>query len=195
MGLYIQDDYWDALSGMPKKTQDEVFGALIRLYFKGEEDAGLKGVSEALFKAFKGRVILAKKKSEAGSTKHQNDIKPESKRESEPHQNDIETDVPLAKSEREREIVKEPSPNGDVKKTKRFVPPTHDEVASYAAERGRPDFNAERFCDYYASNGWKVGRNPMKDWKATVRTWLSKDEPRKEARDAEAFDGYASVFD
>ena len=31
--------------------------------------------------------------------------------------------------------------------------------------------DAQRFIDYYTSNGWKVGRNPMKDWKAAVRTW------------------------
>ena len=31
--------------------------------------------------------------------------------------------------------------------------------------------DAEKFIDYYTSNGWKVGKNSMKDWKAAVRTW------------------------
>ena len=53
---------------------------------------------------------------------------------------------------------------------KRFVPPTEDEVALYCIER-RNHVNAQKFVDYYSSNGWKVGRNPMKDWKAAVRTW------------------------
>ena len=52
----------------------------------------------------------------------------------------------------------------------RFVPPTEDEVALYCNER-RNHVNAQKFVDYYLSNGWKVGRNPMKDWKAAVRTW------------------------
>ena len=52
----------------------------------------------------------------------------------------------------------------------RFVPPTEDEVALYCIER-RNHVNAQKFVDYYSSNGWKVGRNPMKDWKAAVRTW------------------------
>ena len=52
----------------------------------------------------------------------------------------------------------------------RFVPPTEDEVALYCIER-RTHVNAQKFVDYYSSNGWKVGRNPMKDWKAAVRTW------------------------
>ena len=32
-------------------------------------------------------------------------------------------------------------------------------------------FSADRFIAYYESNGWRVGRNPMKDWRAAVRTW------------------------
>lgn len=53
---------------------------------------------------------------------------------------------------------------------KRFVPPTEEEVALYCYER-KNHVNAQKFVDYYSSNGWKVGRNPMKDWKAAVRTW------------------------
>lgn len=52
----------------------------------------------------------------------------------------------------------------------RFVPPTEDEVSLYCVER-KNHVNAQKFVDYYSSNGWKVGRNPMKDWKAAVRTW------------------------
>jgi len=39
--------------------------------------------------------------------------------------------------------------------------------------------DAEIFFDYYESNGWKVGRNAMKDWKATIRTWANKDKKVK----------------
>ena len=55
-------------------------------------------------------------------------------------------------------------------KAKRFVKPTLEEVQAYITEKGL-NVNAEKFIDYYESNGWKVGRNPMKDWKATVRRW------------------------
>ena len=53
---------------------------------------------------------------------------------------------------------------------KRFVPPTIEEVQAYCFERNN-NVDAERFIDYYTSNGWKVGKNPMKDWKSAVRTW------------------------
>tara|TARA_R100000030_G_scaffold92074_1_gene77476 strand:- start:2478 stop:3152 length:675 start_codon:yes stop_codon:yes gene_type:complete len=57
-------------------------------------------------------------------------------------------------------------------KAKRFVKPTLDEVANYIQERKSFKIvDAARFYDYYSSNGWKVGKNPMKDWKAAVRTW------------------------
>lgn len=61
----------------------------------------------------------------------------------------------------------------------RFVAPTQQQVQDLIAEK-RPrnpgcwEREAERFIDYYTSNGWKVGKNPMKDWPAAVRNWLQK---------------------
>lgn len=52
----------------------------------------------------------------------------------------------------------------------RFTPPTVEEVRAYCQER-KNNVDPQRFVDYYTANGWKVGRNPMKDWKAAVRTW------------------------
>lgn len=54
--------------------------------------------------------------------------------------------------------------------TKGFKRPTVSEVESYCKERGNT-IGAQVFIDYYESNGWKVGRNPMKDWKAAIRNW------------------------
>lgn len=59
----------------------------------------------------------------------------------------------------------------------RFVKPTLEEVEAYCRERGN-NVNPERFIDYYNSNGWKVGRNPMKDWRAAVRNWEKGDTKR-----------------
>ena len=59
---------------------------------------------------------------------------------------------------------------GEEPKRKRFVPPTLEEVKAYCIER-KNNVDAERFIDYYTSNGWQVGKNKMKDWKAAVRTW------------------------
>lgn len=55
-------------------------------------------------------------------------------------------------------------------KRKNFKKPTLEEVKQYCLERNN-NIDAENFVDYYNSNGWKVGKNPMKDWKAAIRTW------------------------
>ena len=63
------------------------------------------------------------------------------------------------------------------KKSKRFVKPTLDDVQAYCQER-QNNVDPESFIDFYESNGWKVGKNPMKDWKASVRTWERRDNNR-----------------
>ena len=66
---------------------------------------------------------------------------------------------------------------------KRFAPPTVDEVQAYCIER-KNSVDPQRFVDYYSSNGWKVGKNAMKDWKAAVRTWERSgyDSPKKQEK-------------
>lgn len=57
---------------------------------------------------------------------------------------------------------------------RRFVKPTIEEVRAYCKERNN-GVDAQRFVDYYESKGWKVGRTPMKDWRACVRTWENRE--------------------
>lgn len=52
----------------------------------------------------------------------------------------------------------------------RFIPPTLEEVKAYIAEK-RYTVNAEKFFAFYSSNGWRVGKNPMKSWKQAVVSW------------------------
>ena len=52
----------------------------------------------------------------------------------------------------------------------RFVKPTVEEVRAYCQERNN-GIDAQQFVDYYESKGWLIGKNHMKDWKASVRTW------------------------
>lgn len=63
--------------------------------------------------------------------------------------------------------------NKEKKNVKRFVAPTEDEVQQYILEKGLTHVNAAQFVAYYESNGWMVGRNKMKSWKAACRTWNS----------------------
>nr|DAM08630.1 MAG TPA: DnaD like replication protein [Caudoviricetes sp.] len=72
--------------------------------------------------------------------------------------------------ELELEIEKDSSAKSTTTKRKRFEKPTISDIEQYCIERNN-NVNAEHFFDYYESNGWKVGKNSMKDWKAAVRTW------------------------
>lgn len=55
-------------------------------------------------------------------------------------------------------------------KRKRFTAPTVDDVKAFCTEKGL-SVDAEHFVAYYESNGWRVGKNPMRDWQAAVRIW------------------------
>ena len=87
--------------------------------------------------------------------------------------------------EKEKDKDKDKKEGGSICARARFTPPTADEVKSYAIERGYTGFNAELFLAYYESNGWKVGRNPMKDWKAAVRNWAARDKEQPKGRSAD----------
>ena len=56
------------------------------------------------------------------------------------------------------------------KKDKRFVIPNIEDIKEYCNSRNNR-IDANMFYDFYTSKGWKVGKEPMKDWKASVRTW------------------------
>ena len=53
---------------------------------------------------------------------------------------------------------------------KKFAIPTPEEVQAYCDER-KNGISGQQFCDFYSAKGWKIGKEPMKDWKAAVRTW------------------------
>ena len=81
--------------------------------------------------------------------------------------------VAVSDKEEEKEIDLEKEDiyiSSAAKKQKRFIPPTKSDVEAYCLGRGNY-VDAEKFVDYYTANGWKVGKNPMKDWQAAVRTW------------------------
>ena len=56
-------------------------------------------------------------------------------------------------------------------KVKKFVKPTIEELIDYCNYNFLNNVNVNKFIDYYESIGWKVGKNPMKDWQAAARTW------------------------
>lgn len=71
----------------------------------------------------------------------------------------------------QKNTKEKPPKKTEPKKTeKKFKKPTIDEISEFVKENSLI-VDCVKFWNYYESNGWKVGRNPMKDWKATLRNW------------------------
>ena len=64
---------------------------------------------------------------------------------------------------------------------KRFTPPVREELERFIAENSL-NVDADAFLDYYTANGWRVGSNSMKDWKATARNWSRREPARPDGR-------------
>lgn len=90
-----------------------------------------------------------------------------------PNTTEYETYQEKEEEKEKEELLKKDISNEISQKStrqKKFVPPTVEEVAAYFLER-KNKVDAAYFVDHYTSNGWKVGKQNMKDWKAAVKTW------------------------
>lgn len=79
--------------------------------------------------------------------------------------------INIALKDENKDIIKDFDLKEEVKKKdKRFVIPNIEDIKEYCNSRNN-GIDANMFYDFYTSKGWKVGKEPMKDWKASVRTW------------------------
>lgn len=77
------------------------------------------------------------------------------------------------------ELTMNPTNEGRKERGSRFVPPTLDELTAYASEIGFQ--SPQKWMDHYLSNGWRVGKTKMVDWKACVRKW-NNDQPAQKTQ-------------
>ena len=169
-----------------RKFTDAQFGTLIRAVFSyrfgGEEYSGDDMAIDVAFQAIANQVDRLKEYSEinaknaAGSESKQGVAECSEMQENHPPilSNPIQS-VPIQSDPVEDTGAQSATPPART----RFSPPSVQEIEDYCTEKGFL-LDAERFVDYYASIGWRVGKNPMKDWRAAVRTWVKKDTPKPE---------------
>lgn len=174
-GFICQDEYLAKCAKLSDQEVGRLFRALMSYHATGIEPE-LAGRESIAFDFIKEDIDKTEKAYSAKCEKNR--------------QNRLTTNV----DERERTITKsnERPQNKNIKEKEkinkettlkgskekplaRFTPPTVEEVAAYCRERGN-NVNAQRFVDFYAAKGWKIGQNPMKDWKAAVRTWEQRDD-------------------
>lgn len=87
------------------------------------------------------------------------------------------------------EAEAEPKP-----KRKRFVKPTAAEVLEYCAEKGYTHVDVDAFMAHYESVGWRVGKNPMVSWRATVTGWETREKKEAAGREGPGAQDSASSF-
>lgn len=115
--------------------------------------------------------------------------KPNCKTNSKANVSEAEEDIDIElEGDKERENIGADKPP----RHHRFSPPSVEDVRVYCKENGY-SVDPEKFVDYYTSNGWRVGKNPMKDWKAAVRSWNGKEKQTNERTEKNEFSGYGKI--
>ena len=91
-----------------------------------------------------------------------------------PESNPVNPRLTHGVTDREDREDKTEKIQADKPPTARFQKPTLEELTAEAIKIGLPITEVDKFWNYYESNGWKVGKNPMKSWPAALRNWLSR---------------------
>ena len=158
----IYEEYYDLITLLNVNEQKDILLAIMKYMFEDDDISLL--LSDKELKIFKNlKRPLDKSKNKSKST-----IKIKSKQ----NQNEIKkkTHQDVNVSNYDNNYVVNVNVNN-----KKFIKPKLEEIKEYCKERNN-NVDAERFYNFYESKGWMVGKNKMKDWKASVRTWEQKED-------------------
>ena len=177
MDLYYLDE-----SPIPNKTQ----WVIRRLRLGSENDLDVTNVLEEFFeldgeewmhKRINQEIDVYRSKAETARVNGSKGGRPKKPRKTHPV-NLANPDVTQTKANHKPLTINQYKEK-DKKKAAAFNRPSVDEVNRYVLDKNYT-ISAQRFIDHYDSNGWKVGKNSMKDWKAAVRTWQQRESESNE---------------
>lgn len=186
--------FYDLTTLLPEAERRKVNTALLDYFFEGIEPKGLSESGMKVFKGCEGRISKSRTNA-ANVANRYSDSKPTNEPTEDATNDAAEGSTkPLPDREVDKEGAKEK------RKVARFRAPSPAEVSEYAQQYAATknldlraiDFDPEYFCDYYESNGWHVGKQPMKDWKATVRRWLRTSKPKNGIAKEVPDDGFSA---
>lgn len=164
--LKIFTDFVEKIEELGDAERGRLFTAMLK-YAATEETPELKGNERFLWNTAKQEIdrqseVYERKTDGAAKAREKlSDIRANQNKNSDIRKKSL---ISTQDKDKDKDKEKEKSIGG------RMTRPTLSDVESYCKERGN-SVDAQRFIDYYESNGWRVGKNPMKDWKAAVRTW------------------------
>lgn len=172
-GFIFYRSFYEAIACLDATSQLSLFHAICQYGLDGTEPA-LTGIADGMFR-------LVKPQLEANNKRYMNGQRggaPRGNQNARKNNQETTEKQPKNNQKQPKEKEKEKEKAKEKERISRFKPPTLEEVQTYVREN-KYNVDAERFIDYYESNGWRVGKNPMKDWKAAVRNWNRKTDLNK----------------
>lgn len=178
----IYDAWADQIINLPKEMAGEYVQAILKYAIYGED-------ADVDDPAIKAMLVPVRKKLDEDRDKYQEQVNRMNQNRQKSQRSQDEVSVTSDRSQHEvmsdTDTVTVYVNDKDIKeknnkKEKRFVKPSVDDVREYCQERHN-NVDPEMFVNFYESKGWKVGKDSMKDWKASVRTWEKRGSPKKPA--------------
>ena len=193
--------FYEGIKELPRDIQGEVLTAIMEYGLNGVTTENQKQITKAMFALIKPQLDANNQRFENGKkggrpkancNQTETETKPKQNRNKTKHEPNVnvnvnDNDISFLEKKKQKsdaavsdlvenensespletlQTPKEQSGGG----RKRFTIPTPEEVQAYCNERNN-GISGQQFCDFYSSKGWRVGSQPMKDWKAAVRTW------------------------
>lgn len=187
-GFVFFDSYDAALRNLPDEDRLALYDAMCAFAFRGEEPS-LSPLLASFFALIKPTIEKSLERQENGKKGG----RPRKENQCENHSKNLGYKQEKKQRREETEVIKEVEketediPAAKPPSAPRFQPPTVDEVLSYCQER-KNGVNPEQFVDFYSAKGWRIGNQPMKDWKAALRTWERREQAGGKPRNEEKYD-------
>jgi len=191
-GIYrrLLDFYYDTEKPIPKETQlvvrrlrlgssIDLFNSILDEFFTLEEDGWHNYRCDIEIKAYKSKAECARKNGRKGGRP------PKNKGE---ETQSVNLDNPEKTGSKANQELLTNNHKPLTKVNKAFTKPPLQDVQALFHELGSMTCldDGERFYDHYSANGWKVGKNSMKDWKATVRNWHKRNKDKQNEKNQQS---------
>ena len=171
--------FYEAINNLEKEDQLEVYNAICEYSLNENIPETITGVAKAMFILMKPNIDSANARYKASVENGKKGGRPRKNKKLEKPNNNLDETQQEPKSNLNDNVDDNVYDNKkENNKRKNFIKPILEEVQKYCEER-KNGIDAEKFVDYYDSIGWLVGKKPMKDWKACVRTWEKKEKEAK----------------
>ena len=181
--------FWEALRQCPDDVRLQLYDAIADFALNFKKPNKLDGVAAIVIPLIEPQISANNKRYVNGlkggapqgnqnarkTTKKQPQNNPKNNQKTTKKQSN--ENVNVNENVNENVVVVPTAQQPPQRKTAKFVKPTIEEIRAYTTAK-HYTFDAEAFFAYYESNGWKVGRNPMKDWRMACTTWQKKQNER-----------------